>query len=123
MRQFLKFSNMHLFFPAVIGCILGVLFIVLMIQRARKCKREGVPFINLKGYRFFEPGYDKLKFWGSLILFTAYIACLEPMGFLWAGILSVTLFNILFAESINLKALFGKAEGPVVNLKALRFPL
>ena len=119
MKQYLKFSNMHLFFPTVIACILGILLVVIIIQRVLKCKREGTPFINLKGYHFFEPGYDKLKLWGSVVLFAAYIACLEPMGFLWASMLFVFLFNVLFAESVNFKALFGKAEGPVLRVKSL----
>lgn len=119
MGKYLKFSNMHLFFPTVIACILGILFIVLMIQRAVRCKKEGKPFISFKGYHFFEPGYDKLKLWGSLVLFIAYIACLEPLGFLVASIIFITLFNILFAESVNVKAFFHKGEGAVINAKSL----
>ena len=110
---------MHLFFPKVIAVILVILGIALIVQRARACKKTGTPFINLKGYRFFEPGYDKLKFWGSIVLFALYIIALEPMGFLWASMLFVTLFNILYAESINFKALLGKEKAPVVDVKNL----
>lgn len=119
MKQFLKFSNMHLFFPRVIACILAILGIAIIVQRVLKCKKDGTPFINLKGYRFFKADYDKIKLWGSVILFAAYIACLEPLGFLWASMIFVFLFNVLFAESINLKALFGKEKAPVVDVKNL----
>lgn len=119
MKELFKFKTMHLVFPTIIGCILLILGIALIIQRYRLCKKEGKPFINLKDYHFFEPGYDKLKLFGSLVLFIGYIACLVPMGFLWASILFVFLFNVLFAESINFKVLFGKAEGAVVNVKSL----
>ncbi len=119
MKPYLKFSNMHLFFPTVIACILGILLVVLIIQRALRCKREGVPFINLKGYHFFTPGYDKLKLWGSLVLFVGYILCLNPLGFLVSSMIFITLFNILFAESIDLRALFHKGEGKVIHAKSL----
>ena len=94
------FATMHWFFPKIIIGILIILGIMLIIERIIKCKKTGTPFINLKGYHFLTPGYDKVKFWGSIILLVAYIALLEPLHFLPASCIFITLFNLLFAEAI-----------------------
>lgn len=119
MRVNLQVSTMHTFFPRVVLCILAILAVVMLIQRFVKCKKDGTPFINLKGYSFFVPGYDALKFWGSIVLFAAYIYCLKPLHFLPASILFLFLFNVLFAESINFKAIVGKEKAPVINMKSM----
>ena len=115
---------MHLFFPSVIGIICGILLVVILIQRAIRCKKEGKPFINFKNYHFFTPGYDKVKLWGSLILFILYIYLLPIIHFVPAGILFVTLFNVLFTNCINLEKIFGQKnaagyESAMVNWKDL----
>ena len=95
-----KFSTMHWFFPKIIIGILIILGALLIVQRFMKCKETGEPFIKLKGYHFLNPGYDKVKFWGSIILFIAYVAALEALSFLPASIIFITAFNLLFAEAI-----------------------
>jgi len=59
LREWLKIRNMHLFFPMVIGSICVLLLVIIALQRAVKCKKEGTPFINFKNYHFFAPNYDK----------------------------------------------------------------
>lgn len=107
-----SFSTMHWFFPKIIIGILIILGIMLIIQRAMRCKKQGIPFVNLKGYHFFKPGYDKIKFWGSIILFIAYIALLEPLSFLWASCIFITAFNLLFSEAI-----YSEEKGLSIDLK------
>ena len=124
LKEWLKMKRMHLFFPTVIAIICAILIVVVLIQRAIRCKKEGTPFINLKGYHFFVPGYDKVKFWGALILFTLYLFCLPKLHFVAAGIIFITLFNILFTNCINLEKLFGRKDHPayampMVNVKDL----
>ena len=87
---------MHLFFPYLIGIICVVLLVIILIQRALKCRKEGTPFINFKGYHFFKPGYDKVKLWGSLILFVLYIITLPLLHFAWTSVIFIFLFNVLF---------------------------
>lgn len=87
---------MHLFFPYLIGIICAVLFVIILIQCAFKCRKEGTPFINFKGYHFFKPGYDKVKLWGSLILFVLYIVTLPLLHFAWTSVIFIFLFNVLF---------------------------
>ena len=49
-----KRSNMHLLMPTVVICILVLLLVIMIVQRARKCKKEGKPFLAIKGYHFFD---------------------------------------------------------------------
>lgn len=107
-----KFSTMHWFFPRIIIGILIVLGIVLIIQRIVACKKTGAPFIKLKGYTFFPPGYDKVKFWGSIILFIGYVASLETLTFLPASCIFITAYNLLFAEAI-----YGAEKGFKIDRK------
>lgn len=115
----IKWSTSHLFFPTIIAWILVILAVIMVIQRAIKCKKEKKPFFNFSNFHFFNKGYDKLKLWGAIILFAGYIACLEPMGFLWASILFVFLLNVLFAESIRMKAIFHKDGTAIINWRSL----
>ena len=124
LKPFLKMSVMHQFMPKAVAIILVILGIALIFQRAKECKKKGKPFINFKGYRFFEPGYDKVKFWGSVILFVLYIALLPVIHFVPAGIIFVTLYNILYTNCINLQKIFRQKEAhdydlPMVNTKDL----
>ena len=96
LREWLKIRNMHLFFPYLIASICALLFVIILIQRAIKCKKDGTPFINFKNYHFFKPGYDKVKLWGSLVLFILYIIALPELHFAWASVIFIFLFNVLF---------------------------
>ena len=96
LREWLKIRNMHLFFPYLVGWICAILFVIILIQRAIKCKKTGTPFINFKNYHFFRLNYDKVKLWGSLILFILYIIALPILHFAWASVIFIFLFNVLF---------------------------
>lgn len=98
----IPYSTVHLFFPRIVIFILCFLAVVLLIQYALKCKREHKPFINKEKLKFFEPGYDKVKLFGSLVLFILYIITLEPWGFLLSSIIFIFLFNLLFAGSVQI---------------------
>ncbi len=100
----MRYSTSHLFFPKIIICILAVLAICLVIQRLVKCRREKTPFFP-GGFRFFAPGYDKLKFYGSFVLFVLYILAMEWMGFLAASIVFIFLFNALYCATLRPKSL------------------
>lgn len=100
MKVSFKFSTMHWFFPKIIMWIIAILFVILVIQRIIKCIKTKTPFINLKGYHFFQPNYDKVKFWGALILLVAYFATLVPLGFLLSSCIFISLFALLFSEAI-----------------------
>lgn len=98
-------SQSHLVFPKIVIGILLILLVVMIIQAIIKAKKENRPLFHLKNKKFFVQDYDKLKIFGSIILFVLYILSLEILGFLFASIVFITLFNVLYASSRNLKSL------------------
>jgi len=100
-----KPSTSHWLFPPIIMWILGILFVIMLIQRAIKCKRTGTPFINIKGYRFFIQDWDKVKLPGTLLLLVLYFPAMNLIGFLPASIVFVFLFNVLFVGLSQLKSI------------------
>lgn len=91
-----KPSVSHWIFPPIIMGILALLLAVMAIQRAVRCRRRGEPFFDLKSMPFFEPGWDKLKLFGSVALFILYIKAMELAGFLAASIVFVFLYSVLY---------------------------
>jgi len=91
-----KRSNMHLLMPTVVITILVILAIVILIQRYFRCKKEGKPFINLKGYHFFAKGFDLKVFGITVVLMIAYFYLLPIIHFLPASIIFLMLFNLLY---------------------------
>lgn len=100
-----KPSTSHWLFPPIIMWILGILFVIMLIQRAIKCKKTGTPFINIKGYRFFIQDWDKVKLPGTLLLLVLYFPAMNLIGFLPASIVFVFLFNVLFVGLSQLKSI------------------
>lgn len=98
-----KPSTSHWLFPPIILGILALLLAVMIVQRAVECRRTGRPFINREKFRFFEPGCDKLKLFGSVALFVLYIYAMEFIGFLAASIVAVFLYSVLFFGVERLK--------------------
>lgn len=91
-----KPSTSHWIFPPIIMGILALLLTVMIIQRAVRCRRRGEPFFDMKKMRVFEPGWDKLKLFGSVALFLLYIRAMGLIGFLAASIIFVFLYSVLY---------------------------
>lgn len=100
-------SQSHLVFPTIVIGILIILLIIIIIQAVMKAKKQNKPFLDIKNKKFFVENYDKLKLWGSILLFVLYILSLELIGFLFASILFITLFNVLFAGTTKKRSLIG----------------
>lgn len=100
-------SQSHLVFPKIVIGILMILLIVLIVQAVLKAKKETKSILNFKNKKFFVENYDKLKLWGSVILFVLYLLSLELLGFLIASIIFITLYNILYAGTLKMKSLIG----------------
>ncbi len=107
-------SQSHLVFPKIVACILVILLVVILIQEYLKAKNAGKKLFNFKDKKFFVENYDKLKFFGSIILFVLYILFLEILGFLVASIIFITLFNILFAPVRDKKSIINSVIISVV---------
>ncbi|NLA98269.1 MAG: tripartite tricarboxylate transporter TctB family protein, partial [Spirochaetales bacterium] len=56
-----KPSTSHWLFPPMIMGILVFLMVIMLIQRAIKCKKQGKPFFNFKNYHFFVANWDKVR--------------------------------------------------------------
>jgi hypothetical protein len=86
-----------------------------------KAKNENKPLFDLKNKKFFVENYDKVKLFGSLILFILYILFLDILGFLLGSIIFITLFNILYAATKNKKSLINSVIISVVASFVLWF--
>jgi len=98
----IPYRTVHLFFPRIVICILGILAVIMLIQYAVKCKKQKKPFFNKNAMKFFDRSTHHFMLWGSLVLLIGYIATLEPLGFVNASLIFIFLFNVLFARSVCL---------------------
>lgn len=98
-------STSHWVMPRIVMGILVILLVIIGIQRLIHCKKTGTPFINLKNYRFFRPGWDKVKLLGGILTFVAYIYLMEFLTFLPASIISIFIFNVLFDNERTKKSM------------------
>ena len=98
-------STSHWVMPRSVMGILVVLLVIIGIQRLIHCKKTGTPFIHLKNYHFFKPGWDKVKFLGGILIFIAYIYLMEFLTFLPASIISIFLFNVIFDNERTKKSM------------------
>ena len=98
-------STSHWVMPSIVMGILVILLVIIGIQRLIHCKKTGTPFINLKNYHFFRPGWDKVKLLGGILTFVAYIYLMEFLTFLPASIISIFIFNVLFDNERTKKSM------------------
>ena len=90
-------STSHWLFPPIVIGILAILLVVMAVQRAVASIKSGAPFLALRGRRFFIADWDRTRFLGTLVLFVLYILAMNWMGFLWASILFIFLYNVLYS--------------------------
>ena len=102
MRINLVYSTQHWIFPTIIIVILIALGLVILVTEGRSRIKAGGGFFAKPG-RFFAENYDKVKFWGCLVLMVAYFALLNVIGFTVCSIVFVMLFNTLFAGPERMK--------------------
>ena len=98
-------STSHWVIPRIVMGILVVLLVIIGIQRLIHCRKTGTPFIQLKNYRFYRPGWDKVKLLGGILTFVAYIYLMEFLTFLPASIISIFIFNVLFDNERTKKSM------------------
>lgn len=98
------YSTSHEVFPRIVLVILVILAIIIFLQYLLKTRKEKSKLFSFKGKHFFEKDYDKVKLFGSAILLLLYIVIMKPLGFIFASILIMSLFNILYS------ARFGKKD-------------
>lgn len=98
------YSTSHWVVPKFVISILIILGILVVIVEGMARKKKGESFF-VKPQRLLIQNYDKLKFWGTLVLFILYILSMEIIGFLAASIIFIFLFNVLFCGTFEKKSL------------------
>lgn len=113
------YSTEHWIMPRIVMAVLAVLLAAIIITEGRARVKAGGSFIG-KPKPFFKKDYDKLKFWGTLVLFAAYIWCLDIIGFTVTSMIFVFLFNILYAgcsrKSLILSAVLAIVGSLVISV-------
>ena len=97
-----KPSTSHWIFPPIIMGIILILLVAMAVHRFINCKKQGKTFIN-KDFRFFKPDADKLRLFGTVVLYVLYVLLMPVLGFLPASILCIFLFNVLYCGFDQLK--------------------
>lgn len=106
------YSTEHWIVPIITMGVLVVLLAAIILTEGRARVQEGKPFFRKPG-SFFIENYDKMKLWGTLILFAGYIFALNIVGFTVTSLVFVFLFNVLYTGTSK-KALIGSAIIAVV---------
>ena len=102
MRINVVYSTQHWIFPTITIGILVILGVLLIVLEGRARVKAGKGFFAKPG-RFFEENYDKVKFWGTLVLLVVYFFFLDKIGFTIWSIICLFLFNTLFANKEQMK--------------------
>lgn len=90
------YSTQHWIMPRIVMVVLAVLLLAIIVTEGMARVKAGGSFFAKPG-RFFIDGCDHVKLWGTLILFIAYIVCLDIIGFTVTSMIFVFLFNVLYA--------------------------
>ena len=106
------YSTEHWIVPIITMGVRVVLLAAIILTEGRARVQEGKPFFQKPG-RFFLENYDKMKLWGTLLLFAGYIFALDVIGFTVTSLIFVFLFNVLYTGTSK-KALIGSAVIAVV---------
>lgn len=96
------YSTQHWIFPTIIITILIALGLAIIAVEGVGRVKAGRGFFVKPG-RFFQENYDKIKFWGCIVLMVAYFFLLDKIGFTVCSIIFVFLFNTLFAGPARMK--------------------
>lgn len=97
------YSTQHWIFPIITISILAVLGAVIVALEGRARVKAGKGFFVKPG-RFFDENYDKIKFWGCIVLMAAYFFLLDKIGFTVCSMIFLFLFNTLFAGKDRMKS-------------------
>ena len=109
-----------MFFPKLVIGVLIILGSCIIITEIAKKIRNKEPIIP-KCKIFFVADYDKLKLFGSLILFVLYVAMLDRIGFIPASLIFIFMYNILFCGILQWKSLLISAVITVVFVVGIWF--
>lgn len=98
-----RYSTSHMFVPRIVIAILIILGICIIALKIHKRIKNNEPVFQWKS--FFKEDYDKLKFWGSIVLFVLYVYTLDKLHFVLSSLIFIFLFNVLFCGTLKPKSL------------------
>lgn len=90
------YSTEHWIVPIAVMVILAILLVAIVVTEGMARVKAGGKFFEKPG-RFFIENCDYVKVFGTLVLFAAYIVCLNIIGFTVTSMIFVFLFNVLYA--------------------------
>lgn len=108
----IDFEKSHLFFPRIMVGVIILLLLIIGLQNLIKRLRAGNLKESLKGFRFFEENYDKIKLYGSMISVGIYFYLMDfigrffpnqGLGFLISSIPFMFIMSFLFIGKENFK--------------------
>ena len=102
MRIDIVYSTQHWIMPKILIAILICLGALIFVMEGRARVKKGGSFLPKMG-KIFAENYDKMKFWGSIVLMAAYYFLLDKIGFTVCSIIFLILFNTLFAGKDRMK--------------------
>lgn len=76
----IDFEKSHLFFPRIIIGVIILLLVIIGVKELVKRIRAGNLKESIKGFRFFEENYDKLKLYGSIVSVACYFYFMDIIG-------------------------------------------
>ncbi|WP_138418058.1 tripartite tricarboxylate transporter TctB family protein [Aquibacillus sediminis] len=98
----MSYSTYHLVFPRIIMFILIVMGSFLLIRTLVKKSKDRE---NSAPFKFFTNHYDRVKFYGTIILLTTYAAVLQHIGFVLTSIIFMILLTLLFIGNLRKKSI------------------
>lgn len=102
MRIDIVYSTQHWIMPKILMTILVLLGALIFVLEGRARVKKGGSFLPKMG-KLFAENYDKIKFWGCLVLMAAYYFLLDKIGFTVCSMIFLILFNTLFAGKDRMK--------------------
>lgn len=96
------YSTQHWIMPKIIIGVLLILGAVILVFEGRARVKAGGHFFAKPG-KFFVENYNKVQFWGTIVLLIAYFFLLDKIGFTVCSMIFLILFNTLFGGPKNLK--------------------
>ncbi|WP_066048422.1 tripartite tricarboxylate transporter TctB family protein [Robertmurraya korlensis] len=95
----ITYSEYHLIFPKIIQTILIILLLAILVQQVSKRIRSGNKNIFFK--KMMVENFDKLKFFGTILLLFGYVFFLEVIGFIAASIIFMFVLTILLRGNLK----------------------
>ncbi len=108
----IDFDTSHLFFPKIMIGVIILLLLIIGIKELVTRLRNGSLKRDLKGFRFFEKNYNKIKLYGSIISVAVYFFLMDfvggffpnqGLGFLFTSIPFIFVMSFLLVGKDNFK--------------------